>query len=85
MYFFIFKSNGFVKHVIKAGTREDANIQLKALTDENPPWDHIGASVSVVHCEYNTQQSVNTDKPLVVRNSAGVVFCATCGTGLDVA
>lgn len=61
MYFFIFKSNGFVKHVIKAGTREDANIQLKALTGENPSWDYIGASVSVVHCEYNAQQSVYSD------------------------
>lgn len=25
-----------------------------------------------------------SDKPLVVRNSAGVVSCAVCGTGLDV-
>lgn len=59
MYFFIFKTNNHVQHVIKAGTREDANIQLKALTGENPSWDHLGARVSVVHCEYNAQHSVH--------------------------
>ena len=61
MYFFIYKTNGFVKHVSKAGTREDAAIQLKALTGENPAWDHIGATISVVHCEYYAQQSVHSD------------------------
>lgn len=34
--------------------------------------------------ENAAKQSVQADKPLVVRDSAGVVTCAVCGTGLDV-
>lgn len=48
-------------------------------------WEEGDALAERLANWYANQQSVNADKPLVVRNSAGVVFCATCGTGLDVA
>lgn len=59
MYFFIFKTNGFVNHVIKAKTLNDARGKLKELADVDPRWDHFGASFSVVHCEYIAQQNLN--------------------------
>jgi len=43
------------------------------------------ARIEAMKSRVAAQQSVNTDKPLVYRNSAGVVFCKVCGTGLDVA
>jgi len=57
MYFFIFKKAGLVNHVIKADTRENAFIRLSALLGYNTAWDHVGASVSIVHCEYKQLQS----------------------------
>jgi hypothetical protein len=32
----------------------------------------------------SAQKNVQADKPLVYRNSHGVVFCVNCGTGLDI-
>lgn len=57
MYFFQFKNNGVIKHVIQAPTRADALIRLCSLVGYKTTWDHIGASVSVISCEYQEKQS----------------------------